>query len=189
MRNIFHQYQQPENQLSHALATVLSIEVKFCRRFVKWLTGDALLTQATLLVEQQRIPGIAIREADLEDGEGLPDLCIHAGGDWCLAIEVKVCASLTSGQLRRHQKSVERYFDKVFVAVITAESSPKQLPAGIPHKTWEDVYVWCGQRAGGTRWVVGPTSSGFHAAIRVETCGRRASSSSITYHVRRHSIQ
>jgi hypothetical protein len=64
-----------------------------------------------------------------------------------VAIESKVGASLTSDQLKRHLRAVGRCFEKIHVVAITAESKPKDLPKGVPHRTWVDVYVWLGAQS------------------------------------------
>lgn len=146
MRNVFDQYRQSENQLSHALATVLTMENALCRRFVRWLADFETPRGAKLSVEQQRVPGIAAVEPEEGDRKGLPDICIHADSDWCVAIESKVGSSLTADQLRRHRKTVRRYFERVLLIAITAESKPRDLPKDTLHRTWVDVYVWMGEQ-------------------------------------------
>lgn len=146
MRNVFHQYRQAENQLSHALATVLAMESALCRRFVRWLVGFEAPRGSELVVEQQRIPGIPTIEAEEGDRKGLPDICIHSDSDWCVAIESKVSAALTSDQLGRHRQTVGRCFEKVLMAAITAEPNPRDLPEWASHKTWEEIYVWLGEQ-------------------------------------------
>jgi hypothetical protein len=41
MRNVFDQFKEPENRLTHALMTSLSEEPKLLKGFVIWATGSA----------------------------------------------------------------------------------------------------------------------------------------------------
>lgn len=147
MRNIFDQYQKAENQLTHALATPLALNPRLCRGFVEWLTGRKLGSTTRLIVEQQTIPGSQLtNESELEN-RSLPDICIHNGADWCLAIESKVGAPLTAEQLQKHRHTLEqRNFSHVEVAAVTAGPAHSRLPPDAIHRTWEEVYVWIGKQ-------------------------------------------
>lgn len=145
MRNLFDQFQQPENQLSHALASVLTVNPLLCLRFVEWLSGKRVPERSQLVVVQQTIPGTVTTRPDPDERRGLPDICIH-DGDWCLAIENKVDAPLTTDQLNRHRRSVQRAFETVEVAAITAVPRPPRFPDDIHHRTWEEVYCWLGSQ-------------------------------------------
>jgi len=146
LRNVFDQFSQPENRLSHALATTLSVNPGLCREFLGWVTGSRPPPKETLLVEQQRLPGRLSGDKEVGDDSGLPDMCIHSGGDWCIAFENKVGAALDRDQLRRHRKTMEQRFETVELVAITADPSPKALPNDVTHKTWVDIYTWLGQQ-------------------------------------------
>lgn len=55
MRNIFDQYTQPENRLTHALVTAFAEDPKLLRKFVKWVTDVA--PPKRLKVVEQQLPG------------------------------------------------------------------------------------------------------------------------------------
>ncbi|WP_144995895.1 hypothetical protein [Polystyrenella longa] len=55
MRNIFDQYQQPENRMTHALATVLQLEPSLLRPFLTWLGVDEVPRAKSLRITQQQV--------------------------------------------------------------------------------------------------------------------------------------
>jgi hypothetical protein len=145
MRNIFDQFHQPENQLTHALASVLALNQKLCRRFVRDIAGIPISAKEQLHVDQQHVPGTS-DPLDEDERRSLPDACIYGDGSWCLVIESKVAAPLTEDQLRRHRQMVERAFTEVRLLAITAESSP-QVPKGVLHRTWSEISTWLRRHA------------------------------------------
>jgi hypothetical protein len=149
MRNVFDQFKEPENRLTHALMTSLSEDSVLLKRFVFWATGSQT-SQGRLIVQEQSLPG-ACEEAE-ETGEdvqkGLPDGCIHDGEYWALAIESKIASSLDSGQLRRHRSSIERlgFTDVRLLALVVAEPA-RCAVEGLAVKRWTELYLWlCSQR-------------------------------------------
>ena len=108
MRNVFDQYKAPENRLTHALASCLAEDRRLLRQFVRWSTGKAAPRPAQLEIIEQRLPGDPEVTEELAEQRGLPDMCIHDGDEWCLAVESKVMARLTAAQLRRHEGTVRR---------------------------------------------------------------------------------
>ncbi len=54
-RNIFDQYNQPENRLTHALSSCLNNDRSLLRKFVRWVT-EAKPPQRLEILEQ-RLPG------------------------------------------------------------------------------------------------------------------------------------
>jgi hypothetical protein len=68
MRNIFDQYTQPENRLTHALASSLAAEPLLLRKFVKWVTGERILNGRKLEILEQRLPG---EEEEARDPPGI----------------------------------------------------------------------------------------------------------------------
>ena len=141
MRNLFHQFSQAENQLTHALASSLAMDPDLARDFVHWSVGLKTSKTASLEIVQQRVPG---EPEPLEEGErrSLPDACLYVPEEWCLVIESKLTARLLPDQLARHKRMVRNVFPKIEVLVITAETHPA-VPPGVHHRTWEALYRWC----------------------------------------------
>ena len=107
MRNVFDQYQQPENRLTHALAVCLDEDRSLLGAFLSWLgVRPPTSAAAALLVNEQSLPGDPPDDEDDTERRGLPDLVVHDGDAWCLLLESKVQARLTEEQLMRHERAV-----------------------------------------------------------------------------------
>ena len=108
MRNLFDQYSQPENRVTHALATALHEEPKLLRSFLRRVAGTSPPPRVPLVVLEQRLPGEPEPDGD-EERAGLPDLWVHDRDEaWALLVECKVAAGLTADQVRRHRRTAER---------------------------------------------------------------------------------
>ena len=153
MRNLFDQYDGPENRLTHALACCLAEDRKLLARFVKWATGEAAPSPRRLEVMEQQLPGDPESSEEEAGRRGLPDACIHDGESWCLIIENKVKSELRVGQLRRHQRTVARRgFTTIQTLAITPREYDSRSLEGIHQKKWTDVYRWSRQLAGTSDW-------------------------------------
>jgi len=153
MRNIFDQYDQPENRLTHALATCLHEDRRLLRSFVRWATGEKPPVQHHLQIVEQTLPG----ESDLTEEEaetrGLPDAWIHDDEVWALIIECKVKSAIDLGQLRRHRATaIRRGFERPGILVLSPEKPPKQSLAGWSHRTWPEVYAWFMKQSSRSAW-------------------------------------
>jgi hypothetical protein len=149
MRNVFDQFKEPENRLTHALMTSLSEEPDLLRRFVIWAAGPGA-PRGRLNVQEQSLPG-ECEEAE-ENGEaerrGLPDGCIHDGESFALAIESKIASPLEMNQLRRHRSTIERlgFTDVRLLALVVTEPA-RCAVEGLTLKTWTELYQWlCSQK-------------------------------------------
>lgn len=152
MRNVFDQYSQPENKITHALVTALSEEPKLLRAFVRWATGKTA-PGGKLYIVEQKLPG----EPDIEEGEagrlGLPDAWIYNDDGWCLLLESKIAATLTSDQLRRHYSTaVKRGFEAINILALDVEQPRGRLPAGVVLRRWHEVYSWLKSKANESEW-------------------------------------
>lgn len=156
MRNVFDQYDQPENKLTHALVATLHQDLhqdrRLIRPFLRWLgIQDAPATRAIRIVEQQ-VPGS--EEVDHEDAaRGLPDACIFDDSGWAVLFECKVQARASSRQIRRHVATAARHgFERAQVVVITVDPV-----AFVPDERtrvieWKDVYHWFSRRSAESTW-------------------------------------
>lgn len=105
VRNLFDQYSQPENRLSHALAVCLDEDRRLLQEFLAWAGVQSPARVRDLLIVEQSLPGDP-PESELEaERIGLPDIVVHDDDGWCLLVESKVQAPLTEDQLRRHERS------------------------------------------------------------------------------------
>lgn len=153
MRNIFDQYSQPENRLTHALLSCLEADRALLQRFVDWSINKKV-NGHQLEVLEQSLPG---DRPDLSDEEsekrGLPDGCISDKQGWALLIETKYQASVTSDQIRRHLRTVERRgITKCIVLILTVKPVRDHLGHGVFVKQWTEVYEWLQRQSKKSPW-------------------------------------
>jgi hypothetical protein len=151
MRNIFDQYDQPENRLTHALFCTLFHERKLILPFLKWLGLRNVPPLAQLQLAQQSVPG---QSSETANGDtGLPDLCVYTDDGWGVFFEMKVQSKLTTGQLRRHAATVKRYgFDTPTIVAVTVEPIARKLPEETISVEWRQLYSWFAQRTADSFW-------------------------------------
>ena len=64
MRNLFDQYNQPENRLSHALAVCLNEDRALLRKFLTWNCVKAPVPVTRLVIDEQSLPGNPVESAE-----------------------------------------------------------------------------------------------------------------------------
>jgi hypothetical protein len=143
MRNLFDQFDQPENRLTHALMSSLHEDRRLLNRFVKWATGDQAPV-GPLRVLEQALPG---EEETLDSDElqrrGLPDGWIHDDDCWALVIESKIECRLEEDQLGRHRSTAQRRgFSKLHLLALVVEFPIRPVVDGTKIKKWTDLYIW-----------------------------------------------
>jgi hypothetical protein len=153
MRNLFDQYSQPENRLTHALMSCLAADRRLLNKFVLWSTGQDIRGRRLDVLEQS-LPGEPI---DLPEDEaerrGLPDGCITDRDDWALLVESKFAAGVSVDQLRRHLRTARRrgLYNSILL-LISVGSPPRRLPRSVVAKTWTDVYRWLSRWPARSTW-------------------------------------
>ena len=153
MRNIFDQYSQPENRLTHALVSALSEDQRLLRRFVLWATDRRVAKKAPLEIIEQGLPGEQADTEEQAEKRGLPDACIHDGDEWALLIESKVAATLNGGQLRRHLRTAQRRgLRRVSLLVLDTGLPSRELPMGTTARKWSDLYGWLVAESNASEW-------------------------------------
>lgn len=150
MRNIFDQYTQPENQLTHALVCCLNNDRGLLGRFIRWAIDEETPPISSLKIVEQRLPGEE-EPADEDEAErrGIPDAWIHDGNEWCLLIESKIESPLRRDQLERHLKTAERRgFANPRLLSLVTKNPQGSVPDRVKIVEWSKVYSWlCLQRA------------------------------------------
>jgi hypothetical protein len=142
MRNIFDQYSEPENRLTHALVCSLAEDNRLLRLFIRMATGAAITIPKQLTIVEQSVPGdLEIRE-ELAEERGLPDAWIHDRNGWCLLIESKVSDSLTKRQLDRHQytAAIHGFKEIHLLGIVTVR--PKRSIDRAHLLLWSEIYQW-----------------------------------------------
>lgn len=152
MRNVFDQYSQPENRLTHALACTLNADRSLLRPFIRWCGIRNVPHASQLRMTEQSVPGEEM-SGDETEGRGLPDICIFDQDSWVLMIESKVQCGVSVSQIRRHLATASRHaFDKRQVLLLCVDNPPANLPAGTTVRSWRDLYAWFRRRAAASGW-------------------------------------
>lgn len=150
MRNLFDQYTQPENRLTHALAVCLHEDRALLRRFLRWIGVTTPVHPSALALAEQTLPGDPPHTEEEAQRRGLPDIVIHDGATWCLLIESKVQATLTEDQLSRHERTLRRRgFRYVARMVLTRRGLSVRRAIAT---TWSRLYEWLGEESAHSGW-------------------------------------
>lgn len=153
MRNLFDQYDGPENRLTHALVCCLREDPRLLRAFVRWTTGLAPPSARRLEIVEQTLPGEAESGEREAEQRGLPDAWIHANDEWSLIIESKVASPVQADQLSRHRSTASRRgFEDLHLLVVSPEVPPKRSLGNAMHRTWPEVYLWFKRRESTSPW-------------------------------------
>jgi len=153
MRNLFDQYEQPENRLTHALVCCLARDRRLLRQFVQWATGEACPPWRNLSILEQRLPGeLEAPDEDVAARRGLPDAWIHDSNTWSLLVESKIEAPLQRDQLDRHiRTAIREGFRDVHLLALVTKRSGIPLPSGLKVIEWRELYSWL-RREGKSEW-------------------------------------
>lgn len=148
MRNIFDQYSQPENRVTHALLTAINEDRNLLGLFLRELIkAKAPVDPRKLSVLEQQYPGDEEPSEEELDRRGIPDGWIFDNDGWCIFIETKVMARLGADQINRHRRTAERrgFQSITAVAIAPLPFLPATLPADTVLLEWRCVYVWLRQ--------------------------------------------
>jgi len=153
MRNIYDQYSQPENRVTHSLVCSLSEDKKLLNRFVRWVTGKS--PPKNIEIVEQRLPGESeLIEVEVER-RGLADAWIFDADSWSLIIESKISATLTINQPQRHYNTaIRRGFGNITVLAIDVMPPKQQLPEYVVFKKWSDIYCWLSGQIKNSDWAL-----------------------------------
>ncbi len=154
MRNIFDQYDQQENRLTHALICTLTNDKGLVLPFLRWLKGKNIPPLKNIHIGQQQPPG---QEAKVEkEGAGsIPDACFFDDNGWALVVESKVQAGISeiNDQLQKHRRTSARYgYENARVVLIAVDRPLKPLPDGMHYVQWKEVYQWFVKRSKMSDW-------------------------------------
>jgi hypothetical protein len=144
LRNLFDQYCQAENRVTHALLSALNEDRRLLRLFLRDLVKAKPPVDARkLAVLEQQYPGEEEPSEEELDRRGIPDGWIAAEEQaWCVLIESKVLASLRAAQIESHRRTAAR---RGFTTVIAVAITPHRA-ATPPQRTvmleWRDIYAW-----------------------------------------------
>lgn len=153
MRNVFDQYAQPENRVTHALMTALAEDRALLRSFLRELVRvQPPAAGNKLQVLEQQYPGEAEPSEEELERKGVPDGWIFDNNGWCVFIETKVLAKLTAAQIRRHRQTALRRGFGTVTAVAIAPVLPASPPPDTVFLEWRRVYAWLRAHSRGSPW-------------------------------------
>jgi hypothetical protein len=153
MRNIFDQYAQPENRVTHALMTALDEDRALLGHFLHELVKvKTPVNPRNLSVLEQQYPGEEEPSEEELERRGIPDGWIYDDSGWCVFIEAKVMAKLTSDQIRRHRRTAERRGFEQITAVAIAPRIPTSLPPDTILLEWRNIYAWLRRHRSTSQW-------------------------------------
>jgi len=152
MKNIFDQYSQPENKLTHSLASCLYEDKYLLNSFLKSFCGKFFNNSSYIEIEEQTLPNDQYTIVDEQDSKGLPDAVIY-NEDRCLIIESKVSSKLTKNQLERHERTVKRRGFEVIKGIgIVVDIVPSIQLNNWKQITWNEVYSWAHKEKRKSDW-------------------------------------
>jgi hypothetical protein len=156
MRNVFEQYRQAENQLTHALFSALQHDRGLLVSFLTEVCGLAATPKASeLMISVQQYPlEQQYTETEIE-ARNLPDAWVFTEEGWALLFEAKITAQLTQKQLDGHKRiAAKRGFDQAKFFTIIGDPTAGKFD-GWTQLTWRDIYLWLhgkGQHSGTASW-------------------------------------
>ena len=154
MRNIFDQYSQPENRVTHALVSALHEDSNLLRAFLADIANcSPPKAKDSIEICEQTYPGEIEAAEEETERRGIPDAWITAGEDWCLVLENKVLDVATNDQLSRHLSTAKRLgFTDPRALVLTIRETDGEMPEGTRVVEWHTVYRWLIDRAPESPW-------------------------------------
>jgi hypothetical protein len=153
MRNIFDQYAQPENRVTHALMTALDEDRALLGLFLRELVKvKAPVDPRKLSVLEQQYPGEEEPSEEELERRGIPDGWIYDDNGWCVFIETKVMAKLTADQIHRHRRTAERRGFEHITAVAITPRIPTSLPPNTVLLEWRTIYAWLRRHRSASIW-------------------------------------
>jgi hypothetical protein len=154
VRNVFDQYEQPENRLTHALFTTLDQDRSLLVPFLYWLGIHEVPKLRALKITEQQVPGLLQLSDDIIEAKGLPDAAVFDDETWAVLFESKVQAHIGLGQVERHRRTATRHgFELPWVVLISVDRLSSALPEKTITKQWQEVYSWFNCRPTKSVWV------------------------------------
>ena len=153
MRNIFDQYAQPENRLTHALLASLNADRRLLRDFLRSFVKINVPIEPLTVLEQS-LPGEPeLLLSNEGDERGLPDGWIYADSGWTVLVESKIAARPDGGQVRRHiQMARGRGATEIRLLWLTVTPTHGRLSSGVVNRTWAALYEWLIGRSVRSEW-------------------------------------
>jgi len=133
--------------------TALNEDRKLLGRFLGELVNvkPPTIPQKLMVLEQQ-FPGESEPLEEELERRGIPDGWIFDEEGWCVFIESKVLASLSTDQIRRHRRTAKRRGFRSIIAVAIVPHPPRSSPADTVLLEWRNVYAWLRRQELDSTW-------------------------------------
>lgn len=151
LRNVFDQYDQAENKLTHALMSALHYDSKLIRPFLGFLKVNNIPPLKDINIGVQSLPG-QDQSSNHKKHDSVPDAYFCDNESWAVIIESKVQARILNNQLRRHQRKANNYGYDDNVVIVISVNPPKRRLSGVIYVTWKSVYKWFVARIEKSSW-------------------------------------
>lgn len=151
VRNIFDQYSQYENKLTHALISSLENDRDFLKKFLDFFVKIKIDNTNHLALHEQSLPF----KISKQEERGLPDALIIIDSKRVICLENKIEDKLTIDQLERHYKTILSNDDIETLEFIGVTFTPNQQDIQTKywkHFSWKDLYSFL-QNLKGSFWV------------------------------------
>jgi hypothetical protein len=153
LRNIFDQYSQNENRLTHAFASILHHDPKLKSDFLQKFLGLSKTKAKACKISVQAYPDGPPLDLSEVTEKGIPDIWFYDDDGWCAVVECKITADLNLNQVERHVRTaLKRGYDEALPVIITAKSEAGVDTKDIIHLNWPTLYTWLRQQAPEQQW-------------------------------------
>jgi hypothetical protein len=153
LRNIFDQYSQNENRLTHAFASILHHDPKLKADFLQKFLGLSKTKAKACKISVQAYPDGPPLDLSEVAEKGIPDIWFYDDDGWCAVVECKITADLNLNQVERHVRTaLKRGYDEALPVIITAKSEAGIDTKDVIHLNWPTLYTWLRQQAPDQQW-------------------------------------
>lgn len=154
MRNLFDQYSQPENRITHALMAALDEDRQLLDSFLREVVKVKPPARArNLALLEQQYPWTDEPPENELERRGIPDGWIYSVDDeWCVIIESKVLTRLHAAQIESHRRTAKQRGFRRVTAIAIVPHLLGSSPAETILIEWRDVYDWLCRHSANSAW-------------------------------------
>lgn len=156
MRNIYDQYEAPEDRLTHALASTLNHDRTLIKPFLSQLLKvDHIPSVNNIVINTQSIPDTkTTSESKYKSRCSRPDINIYdKDNKWAIALESKVQSDIDKNQLKRHEKTLSHNkYEKSYLFVIAVKRPQNHITSKAKVVLWKDIYKWFWEQSKDSKW-------------------------------------
>lgn len=148
MRNVFDQYTQTENYVTHAVITALVEDELLRAEFLREIAKINPPINSSLTIAEQSLPGRSAPPKEEAEKRGVPNAWFTTDENWCLLMESKVLSDPAMAQLASHVTTVNSLgFSDPYILLTTIMLPEATLPHRAKVVEWKQVDPWLKRRA------------------------------------------